>query len=97
MAKNYSNVNNSNRNSDAKNSSSYGDSQNKNRNAAKNSNSRSKMSDSRNCGRNEADEAVKTFLLCLTWTLTARSCHFARCCIRFRSSYVSKGDVPFHG
>ena len=40
---------------------------------------------------------LKTFLLCLTWTLAARSCHFARCCIRFRSSCVSKGDVPFHG
>ena len=40
---------------------------------------------------------VKTFLLCLTWTLPARSCRFARCVIHFRSSCLSKRDVPLHG
>ena len=50
MAKNYSNTNNSNKN--AKNSTSYGNTQSKNKNANKNSsNSYSNTSDSRNCGR----------------------------------------------
>ena len=50
MAKNYSNTNNSNKN--AKNNTSYGNTQSKNKNANKNSNnSYSNTSDSRNCGR----------------------------------------------
>ena len=38
---------------------------------------------------------LKTFLLCLTWTLPARSCHFARLVSAFGLRAFQKGTFPF--